>query len=251
MAPRIGISIITTALQTLPFLPGYGRRIDQFCKETGMSIQMLPLLTLNERELVNIDADHVISFESAWNNHEGFREWLRRLPRDPMAILGPILFGFPHQSEQWVQWFKEDFPCAIGIDTDGSGPNDAIETSPTNFDSEILPALRQNRGIVIDLWHLRGNACSKSTNSLGMSRLRQILDHDTRLIKAIHVQSRDKDELSDFLGTNFSQCALGQMLWELKTLITEHNIPVIIELMPRTKVTLLRVRDRIIDVLET
>jgi hypothetical protein len=238
----IGVSIFTLLRIVFPFWPNYGERLNQFCKKTGLGLQLIPVWWLTEKDISNIDPEYIISYESAWNNNETFWQWLKRLPKDPVALLGPLFFGFATQSNVRVQWFGEYFPDAFAVDIPGHR-NYLMETSATNWTGPILGHI-DNGAICFDTWHARDNSPSQAGYTIAAKRLHDLYANNKKSnIKLVHFQTRDKKDLHWFITSPEPMSTyLGGILYHSHR---HSKSPIIIELKPCSEKTLLTVKKSI------
>lgn len=238
---RIGVSILTLFWVVFPLWFNYAKRLNEFCEETGLGLQLVPLWVMSEKDTANIHSKHIISYEGDWNADETFWQWIRRLPKDPTALFGPIFFGFQSQSQRRIWLFQKKFPNAFAIDT-CRHKKYLMETSERNWD-DVLHHIHRDGKICFDTWHVRETTRKKISQEAIFNR---IIDANGN-IKLVHCQTRDDLELWDFIHNRVTP--LSNILHMLRPIIELGDIPIIIEIKPCSRALLVATKNSIENIL--
>lgn len=188
---KIGISILSVLPQA--YGPNGPQKAWRLAKRTGLDgIQLVPLRAgWNIKSLRALPPEAVISYEGLWENFP-----LRNLIFD----------------RNLIEEFPQNFPTATAVDLCG-GP---VEISPNHAYSESFYRTHPY-GVVFDSWHIKG---------LNIENKQQFIRDliETSHIRLIHFQTRNKEELKEFLcGQNAG--------WELFIAVVKNtDCPIIIEL---------------------
>lgn len=216
MSRSIGVSVLSLFPRSWGN-DGVFRTLD-LTDDLGIGLQLVPLWGWTRHTLEIIPKESVLSYEGAWLPSHEFRYIFKRVRQgDYPALYQPFLFGFNPRLLEAA--FRTLFPNAIGIDTEDNG---VIETSPRRG-MTIGKWCAYSPGIVVDTWHIREEpriACN------ALDFLLQLVDGNN--IKLIHLQTRNTDELEEFV--NKGTGILYDCLEILK--YAGPNIPVIVELSP-------------------
>ena len=201
-----------------------------FCLKHKVGLQLVPFwphLWLQKRLKKALKDIPVISFEGPWS-----RKWIwDRLDAEDhdffATYLNDVLFGLPWAMNRKIKTLSKMFPAALEIDT-GRG----CSVQEIGKDTDLV-GLSRDTPLVLDSWYLGENiergrpfAHREHADSDYFKVVDSILsDHN---VVMIHLQTRSKKMLSDFLTSNKSLMAgfLARVL--------EHNPnhKIIIELPP-------------------
>lgn len=216
MSRPIGVSVLSL------FPHCWGRRgilrVLDIVEPLELGLQLLPLWGWTRHSLQIIPKDMVLSYEYPWlpSHRAGFIV-KRVLAGDWPATYWPFLFGL--HAHSLAASFKTVFPNAIGIDTEDNG---VIETHPRRNMSPVQWC-EYRPGVAVDTWHIREKPRIALDTMVFLKRL-----VESGNVKMIHLQTRDGDELKEFVGRGTG--TLHEYLKILKGVGS--NVPVIIELSP-------------------